>query len=358
MKTLPPVNWTGIMLLLVGLVLLPVSDVMSQRWPRRCCPPPPCCCRPIATHYQGWNVQPPQPRWAGPAVSYAWQHAPSVAVPAPSKLQALIVDGQNNHGNWPQTSQMMKSYLEESGLFEVDVTTTAPRGIDEHFAPEFSKYDVVVSNYNGEPWLEDTQNAFEHYMKNGGGFVTVHAADNAFPDWPEYNEMIGLGGWGGRNQANGPWVYYNAETGEVVRDNAEGPGGHHGRQHDFRIIVRDSEHPVTRGMPGAWMHVKDELYDKLRGPANNMQILATAFADPETGGSGRHEPMIFTIEYGEGRVFHLPLGHSNESQMCTGFITTFLRGAEWAASGKVSQPIPDDFPTMDATRSREFATGE
>ena len=107
-------------------------------------------------------------------------------------------------------------------------------------------------------------------------------------------------------------------------------------------------------MPGAWMHARDELYDKLRGPANNMQVLATAFADPETGGSGRHEPMIFTIRYGEGRVFHLPLGHSNESQMCTGFITTFLRGAEWAASGKVSQPIPDDFPTMDDVRSRPF----
>ena len=266
-------------------------------------------------------------------------------------MKALIVDGQNNHRVWPETTKMMKGYLEETGLFSVDVATTKPKGTDPDFRPEFSKYDVVISNYNGAPWPEATKSAFVDYVRGGGGFVVVHAADNAFSKWKEYNEMIGLGGWGGRNEASGPYVYFS-EDGKVVRDKSKGNGGHHGRQHDFLILTRDSEHPITKGMPSAWMHVKDELYDKLRGPGANMKILATAYADPKTGGSGRHEPMMMTLEFGKGRVFHTPMGHAEYSQKCVGFIATLQRGAEWAATGKVTQDLPKDFPTADAVQSR------
>jgi type 1 glutamine amidotransferase len=281
--------------------------------------------------------------------------APQVAAAQSGpKLKALIVDGQNNHRNWPTTSQMMKKYLQETGRFTVEIATTAPQGTDENFKPEFKKFDVVVSNYNGASWPKATQSAFVEYVKGGGGFVVVHAANNAFGDWQEYNEMIGLGGWGGRNEKSGPYVFLDA-AGKLVRDPSQGSGGHHGPQHPFQIVVRDPDHPVTKDMPREWMHVNDELYDKLRGPAENMHILATAFADPAKGGSGRHEPMIFTVEYGKGRVFHTPMGHGNDSQECVGFITTLIRGAEWAATGKVTLPIPSDFPTADKTSQRKFA---
>ncbi len=270
-----------------------------------------------------------------------------------ARLKALIVDGQNNHRNWPQTTQMMKQYLEETGKFTVDVATTAPQGKDESFAPEFKKYDVVVSNYNGANWPDATEAAFIEYVKNGGGLVIVHAANNAFGNWREYNEMIGLGGWGGRNEASGPYVYLDAE-GKLVRNEERGSGGHHGPQHPFALIVRDAEHPVTKGMPREWLHVNDELYDKLRGPGENMHILATAYADPAKGGSGRHEPMIFTVSYGKGRVFHTPMGHGNDSQECVGFITTLVRGTEWSANGKVTLPIPSDFPTAEKISQRKF----
>jgi type 1 glutamine amidotransferase len=272
---------------------------------------------------------------------------------AAEKLQALIVDGQNNHGVWPKTTQMMKKYLEETGLFNVEVATTAPKGIDPNFRPEFSKYAVVISNYNGAEWPEETREAFLSYMKNGGGLVIVHAANNAFGKWNEYNQIIGLGGWDGRNEKSGPYVYL-AEDGKLVRDTSKGDGGHHGPQHPFSVVVRDTQHPITKGMPREWMHARDELYDKLRGPAANMRILATAYADPAQGGTGRHEPMLFTVSYGKGRVFHTPMGHAEYSQECVGFIATLQRGTEWAATGKVTQDLPTDFPNAVEVSQRPF----
>jgi len=260
---------------------------------------------------------------------------------AAEKLRALIVDGQNNHACWPKTTRMMKAYLEQTGLFSVDVATHAPQGPDPSFKPVFADYDVVISNFGhgAAEWPAGTRAAFEEYVRDGGGFVVVHAADNAFPGWEAYNRMIGLGGWGGRNEASGPYVYFD-EGGKLVRDTRPGAGGSHGPQSEFPVVIRDGEHPVTKGMPASWMHAKDELYDSLRGPAEQMTVLATAWS-PKTK---RHEPMMMTIGYGKGRVFHTPMGHETYSQECVGFISSFQRGTEWAATGKVTQDVPADFP--------------
>lgn len=272
--------------------------------------------------------------------------------PAAEPLRALIVDGQNNHGNWPTTTRMMRDALERTGLFTVDVVTHAPQGVDPSFRPAFDRYAVVVSNFGhgAAEWPEATRLAFEEYVSGGGGFVVVHAADNSFPEWRAYNEMIGLGGWGGRDERSGPYVYLD-DDGRLIRDTSAGPGGSHGRQWAFPVIVRDADHPITRGMPPVWLHAQDELYDRLRGPAVNLRILATARSDV----TNRHEPMLMVIEHGRGRVFHTPMGHADESHQCVGFVTALQRGAEWAATGEVTQPIPDDFPTADAVSRRPTA---
>lgn len=299
---------------------------------------------------------------------------------AESKLRVLIVDGQNNHTAWPKTTVMMKKYLEETGRFSVDVERTKytwkggdllkqyPLGdgkayedlkqpkADPDFKPKFSDYDVVLSNFgfNAADWPQATQDALVKFVKGGGGFVVVHAADNSFGNWKEFNEMIGLGGWGGRNEKTGPYVYFD-ETGETVRDDSPGKGGSHGPQHPFQIVIRNPDHPITQGLPRAWMHANDELYQQLRGPANNMTILATAYADKDFKGTGRHEPMMMTIDYGDGRIYHTPMGHADYSVQCVGFITTLVRGTEWAATGKVTlTDVPADFPTANEPSERKF----
>jgi type 1 glutamine amidotransferase len=220
------------------------------------------------------------------------------------------------------------------------------------FRPKFAEYDVIVSNYNGDRWAKETEKDFEKFVAGGGGFVSVHAADNAFTEWPEYNRMIGIGGWYGRTEKHGPYVYLD-EQGKVVKDKTAGPGGNHGPQHEYQVRTRDAEHPIMKGLPPVWMHTKDELYEKLRGPAEDLHILATAYASPEYKGTGRHEPMLMTLEYGNGRVFHTVLGHADYSINCVGFVTTLQRGAEWAATGKVTIPVPKDFPTAEKARSVE-----
>lgn len=319
---------------------------------------------------------------------------PSTQVQSKKKLKALIIDGENNHGYWPKTTVMMKDYLEKTGLFEVDVNRTAftwqggayektadlsdvtkllemypinnskttiavdqPRP-DPDFSPNFTNYDVVVCNFgwNASSWPKQTKINFEQYMANGGGLVVIHAANNSWGDWSEYNKMIGIGGWGDRNESSGSYASYN-ENDVLEMQTPDGNCGSHGPQHEYTLINRAPKHPIMKGIPMEWLHTRDELYQKLCGPSENMTILATAYSDPEKNGksaSGRNEPMLLALEYGKGRVFHSALGHMDYSMECVGFITTFLRGTEWAATGKVTQKVPKDFPSATATSFRKW----
>ncbi len=268
-------------------------------------------------------------------------HGVGFAEDQDTKIKVLLIDGQNNH-NWRETTPVIKQTLEACGKFSVDVVTAPEQGGDmSKFQPDFSRYDVVVSNYNGESWSDATQKSFEQFVAGGKGFVSVHAADNSFPKWNAYNQMIGLGGWGGRNQTDGPYVRWKEDQKRFTRDVSKGNGGAHGKRVPFVVVVRDQDHPVTRGLPGTFMQTADELYSKLRGPAVNMHVLATGFSNPETGGSGEHEPLLMTIQFGQGRVFHTTLGHDVEAMTGVAFQVTLQRGTQWAATGDVTLPDVD-----------------
>jgi type 1 glutamine amidotransferase len=299
----------------------------------------------------------------------------AVTPAADGKVRVIILDGQNNH-DWKATTPVLVKILESAGKFDVKVVTaptnpkTPAKPKDENdpvaqekykaalekfkeedakyktamaaFRPDFSQCDVIVSNYNGAPWPEVVNKDLEERLKEGKiGLVIVHAANNSFGGWKEYNQMIGMG-W--RDKNYGDRLKFDENGKEIRVSKGEGDASGHRYTGKFAVTIRDAEHPVTKGMPHEWMHNNDELYDNMRGPIQHVHMLATAVA-PMGKGTGVHEPMIWTVDYGKGRVFHTPMGHDVNSMKCVGFAATVQRGTEWAATGKVTIPLPKDFPT-------------
>jgi hypothetical protein len=287
-------------------------------------------------------------KWILAALFALWS---GTAAAAPIKV--MILDGASAaaYHDWKLTTQVMKRELDETGLFDVTVVSAPPAGGDfSAFHPGFAAYQVVVSNYDAQDWPAPLKAEFEAYMKNGGGLVVVHGGDNAFPGWAAYNEMTGVGGWRGRDAPAGPKWYF--QNGKLTSDTAPGAAGQHGHRKPFRVTARAPEHPILKGLPREWMHAPDELYTRLRGPGENMTVLATAYADPANRGTGFDEPMLMAITWGKGRIFHTTMGHDASALSCTGFITTFQRGTEWAATGRVTQKVPKNLPTADTVSYR------
>ena len=258
------------------------------------------------------------------SLAYAQQPAPG-----PAKLQVLIVTGQNGH-NWKGTTPILRKILEDTTKFDVRVTEEFRGAGPETLAP----YDLVVLNYfeGGRPerrFGERADNALLDFVKNGKGLVVYHFSMAAFDGWTEYEKMS-AGNWRPNN-------------------------GHHSALHSYVVDIKDTEHPITKGLKLSFPQPNDELYGNLRWqPAGSYHLLASAYDDHELykasrtdarapqklEGPGDNEPMLWTVDYGKGRVFTTALGHDVEQVQTAAFMTTFARGAEWAATGKVTLPIP------------------
>jgi uncharacterized protein len=272
-----------------------------------------------------------------------------------SLIPVMLLDGESGgpYHNWQLTTRVLKKVLDETGIFDVAVVTAPPAGASfAPFKPDFTRFRAVVLNYDApdERWPPELKAAFEQYIRDGGGLVSVHAADNAFPGWKAFNEMIGVGGWRARTEQAGPLWYL--KDGKLTADTTPGRAGSHGNRVPFRITVRDANHPITNGLPAVWMHQSDELYATLRGPGRNMTVLASAHSEPSNSGTGRDEPQLMVLGFGRGRVFHTTLGHDVTAMSSVDFIATLQRGTEWASTGAVTQRVPPDFPTADRVSAR------
>jgi uncharacterized protein len=225
---------------------------------------------------------------------------------AAGKTKLLIVTGQNNH-NWRETTPHLKSFLEAAGKFAVEVTEDPATYLAD--PARLKDVDAFVLNYNGARWGEAAEKAFLEAVNAGKGVVVIHAANNAFPGWTEYEKMIGIA--------------WRATAG-------------HGAYHEFAVSYINHDHPVTKGLPDLAAH-PDELYHRLTpAPDEPMTVLATAHSETSKGGTGNDEPMALAKSYGKGRIFHTPMGHDLRAMQDPGFMLLVSRGAQWAATGKVT----------------------
>ncbi|MCC7497560.1 MAG: ThuA domain-containing protein [Bryobacterales bacterium] len=245
---------------------------------------------------------------------------------APKKIQTLIITGQNNH-DWRGVTPAIRQILEDSGRFEVRVTEEFRGGSAETLAP----YDLVILNYydGRKPalrWGANGDAALLNFVRGGKGLVMYHFSMAAFDGWNEYEKLSG-GNWRPNN-------------------------GHHSPRHDFMVTIRDEDHPIVRGMRSTFPQPGDELYANLKWqPEGSYHVLATAWDDHSlyrgkakqpVPGAGMDHPMLWVLNYGQGRVFADALGHDAGAMKSAGFIATFARGAEWAATGSVTIPVPPE----------------
>ncbi len=233
-------------------------------------------------------------------------------------IQTLLLTGENNH-DWRRSAPFCRDLLIRSGKFAVDLTETPSETLAD--AARLDQYSLFFVDYHGAMWSDRAKANFEAAVRAGTGVVFLHASNNGFEGWTEYERMVALA--------------WRAGTG-------------HGQFHEFPVTITDHEHPVTRGV--ADFSTSDELYHRLAvTPGVTYDVLATAYSAPETGGTGQHEPMMIALTYGRGRIFHQILGHvwpgdpakDKGSTMIAlenpGFQTTLVRGAEWAATGAVTE---------------------
>ena len=227
-------------------------------------------------------------------------------------IQTLVLTGANNH-DWTRSAPFCRNLMQSTGRFSVDLTENPSGTLADRLA--LSKVQLLFVDYNGPDWTQEAKRSFIDAVRDGTGVCILHAANNAFIGWTEYEELCAL-----------MW--------------REGSG--HGAYHKFDVKFIDAEHPITKGLGPVMKDHPDELYANLvhmhHAPHH---VLATAYSSPGSKGSGKDEPVLVVRTYGKGRVFHCILGHVWEG----GTMETFdnpefqrvlLRGCEWAATGKVT----------------------
>src|SRR5688500_9687578 len=140
-----------------------------------------------------------------PARAAAAVLALSAAVaPAQDPLRVLLVTGANNH-DWEWTSGEIAAALAETGRFAVTVTSEPGKDLA---APTLREHRAIVLDYNGPRWGEAAEQNFLAAVEAGAGVVVIHAANNAFDGWTEYEKLVGLLWRRGEGRAAGHGAYH------------------------------------------------------------------------------------------------------------------------------------------------------
>ncbi|HYK89536.1 MAG TPA: ThuA domain-containing protein [Acidobacteriota bacterium] len=239
-------------------------------------------------------------------------------------IRVLVLTGESDlpYHDWRSTTLFLTGLLEKAGRFDVHVEEEV-RGLT---APTLARYDVLLLNYNGPRWGDATEKAIEQFVAGGRGMFALHGVS--------YGQFFGMQFKGTKwiPSTDPGWVAYPDLLGSSWKTENIG----HALRGIFTARWIDREHPISRGLDESFL-ADDELYHKL-DLRPTAHVLATAWSDPKNGGTGKDEPVIWTVPFGRGRVVHTIFGHDTASMYQPGFATLFCRSIEWAATGAVTLP--------------------
>jgi type 1 glutamine amidotransferase len=162
----------------------------------------------------------------------------------------------------------------------------------------------------GDVLNDAQQDAFEHFMRGGGGFVGVHSAADTEYDWPFYGELIV--GW----FASHPVVQ------------------------EARVVVQAPEDGVVSFLPNPWQH-RDEWYNFRVNPRGRAKILLSVDETSYGGGTmGQDHPIAWHRELGRGRALYTALGHPDEAWQEAALLQHIEAALRWAGHRTDSMPSP------------------
>ena len=235
---------------------------------------------------------------------------------SPEPIRVLFLTGQTDlpYHDWRVSTPFLRGVLAGTGRFDVKVLEEV-RGVTP---ATLAGTDVLVLNYNGPRWGDATETAIEEFVKSGKGLVSFHGVTYGEFYGQVFEQRWVAGGTKG-------WLAYPRIIGAQWEPSKIG----HGARHVFTVKWVDRGHPISAGLEESFL-ANDELYHKL-DLLPDAKVLATAFSAPETGGTGKAEPIVWTTAFGRGRSVHLTLGHDLSAMSQPGFLTALARGVEWAA---------------------------
>jgi type 1 glutamine amidotransferase len=198
---------------------------------------------------------------------------------APMNILVFSKTAGFRHDSIPAGQQMFRDLAEEQGW---DVTCSEDASL---FTPyNLRKYSAVVFlSTTGDVLGSGQQSAFEEFVKNGGGFVGIHAAADTEYSWPWYGDLVGA------------WFLSHPAIQEA------------------EVNVEQQEHPTMGAWPKQFRR-KDEWYDYRTNPRGKVQVLATlntsTYKDSKMMGD---HPIIWCHEVDKGRSWYTGFGHTKES---------------------------------------------
>jgi len=253
-------------------------------------------------------------------ISQIEANAPTAAPGKPAKPRNVLVFTKTagfRHASIPVGIKALELLGRKSGAFE----STATEDLGAFTRSNLDQYDALVMlNTTGELFDEDQREALLGYVREGKGFVGIHAATDCCYSYAPYGEMIG-GYFNGH-----PWTAKDTVT----------------------IKIEDRKHPLMAGFPGENYTVTDEIY-QLRDPYSRHELnvlasLDTAKTDMTKKGIRRPDndfAISWVRRYGKGRVFYCSLGHNNHIYWDGVILKHYLAGIQYAIGDLQAEDGPD-----------------